>query len=176
MTRHYVIKYAGTYNVVVMDMMAGVASKNNLACLQDKANFTFVQGDITNRESILNILEKYEIHAVLHFAAESNVQKSFSDPFAFTRMNVIGTHNMLDAMRVYGKIVRYVHASTDEVYGETQGRQTDESALLCPTNPYASSKASAEMYVMAYHKSFKIPALILRCNNVFGPCQFPESK
>ncbi|KAJ5086896.1 dTDP-D-glucose 4,6-dehydratase [Penicillium alfredii] len=172
--RHFVLKYAGTYHVIVMDIMASAASKNNVACLQDKANFHFVQGDILDRESIINILEKYEIHAVFHFAAESHVQKSFSDPFAFTRMNVFGTHNLLDAMRHYGKIVRYVHASTDEVYGETQGKETDERALLSPTNPYASSKASAEMYVMAYHKSFNIPALILRCNNVFGPCQFPE--
>ncbi|KAJ5151552.1 dTDP-D-glucose 4-6-dehydratase [Penicillium capsulatum] len=172
--RHYTLKYASVYNVVVLDVLGSVSSQNNLACLQKKPNFTFVQGNILDRESILQVLNKHDIHAVLHFAAESNVQKSFTDPFAFTRMNVIGTHNMLDAMRAHGKIVRYVHASTDEVYGETRGQETDETALLSPTNPYASSKAAAEMYVMAYHKSFGIPAVVLRCNNVFGPCQFPE--
>lgn len=176
MARHFVLKYADKYNVIVTDVMSSTASKNNLACLNDKPNFQFVTCDIMDRERILDILVRYDIQAIFHFAAESDVQKSFNEPFAFTQMNVMGTQNLLEAMRTYGKIVCYVHASTDEVYGETKGLETDELALLSPTNPYASSKAAAEMYVMAYHRSFNIPALTLRCNNVFGPCQYPESE
>ena len=114
---------------------------------------------------------------VIHFAASSHVQKSFTDAFDFTENNVLGTHILLDIVQKYGKVKRFIHVSTDEVYGETQGVQAvEETTPLAPTNPYAASKAAAEMYVMAYRKSYGLPIIITRGNNVYGPCQYPESK
>ncbi|XRM46675.1 hypothetical protein ABZX51_009705 [Aspergillus tubingensis] len=119
-------------------------------------------------------MDEYNIDSVLHFAAESSVQKSFSDPAAFVDMNVCATFRLLEAMNAHGKITRFVYASTDEVYGETWGVSVDEDTRMKPTNPYAASKAAAEMFIMAYQKSFGIPSMILRCNNIYGPRQFPE--
>lgn len=112
----------------------------------------------------------------MHFAASSHVQNSFSDGATFTINNVVGTQTLLEAMRDHGKIARFIHVSTDEVYGETNGDFVDETKQFLPTNPYSASKAAAEMYVHAYSKSFNIPTIIVRSNNVYGPCQFPESK
>ncbi|EFX05924.1 putative rhamnose biosynthesis enzyme 2 [Grosmannia clavigera kw1407] len=119
-------------------------------------------------------LSDHNIDCILHFAACSHVQNSFNDQHSFTLNNVIGTHNLLECVRKRGRITRFIHVSTDEVYGETPDESVDESKQFLPTNPYSASKAAAEMYVYAYFKSFGIPVVIVRSNNVFGPCQYPE--
>jgi dTDP-D-glucose 4,6-dehydratase len=175
-TRHLAHMYQKSYNIACLDKIDTVASESNIASLCSLPNFQFVQGDITNMRDLTGALETYNIDCVMHFAASSHVQNSFSDPFSFTHNNVIGTHMLLEAMRSYGKIKRFVHVSTDEVYGETNGVFATETHRLGPTNPYSASKAAAEMYVNAYWKSFKIPTIIVRSNNVYRPCQYPESK
>jgi dTDP-D-glucose 4,6-dehydratase len=102
------------------------------------------------------------------------VDVSFTSPKDFTVSNVLGTHSLLEASRVYGKIKRFVHVSTDEVYGEVEEGSADEAYRLDPTNPYAATKAGAEFMVRAYYHSFKLPIVITRGNNVFGRHQYPD--
>ena len=142
------------------------------------SNFHFYHGDITNPLNVSACLAKYDIDTIFHFAAQSHVDLSFGNSFAFTQTNVYGTHVLLESARNHGKIKRFVHVSTDEVYGEVDEDQEDliESSILAPTNPYAASKAAAEMLINAYWKSFKLPVIIVRSNNVYGPHQYPESE
>ena len=122
------------------------------------------------------ILNTHAVTHVVHFAAQSHVQNSFGESLQYTRDNVMGTHNLLEAARLYGKIQRFIHVSTDEVYGESDsmGDCKTESSLLSPTNPYAATKAAAEMIAQSYYRSFKLPLIITRGNNVYGPNQYPE--
>lgn len=124
-----------------------------------------------------SVLRTHVIDTVLHFAAQSHVDLSFGNSYEFTNTNVYGTHVLLDCAKDCGTLQRFVHVSTDEVYGEVAEGSDDckESALLAPTNPYAASKAAAEMLVHSYWKSFKLPVIIVRSNNIYGPHQFPES-
>lgn len=145
--------------------------------LNEKDNFTFYQGDITNPSEVLQCMERHKIDTIFHFAAQSHVDLSFGNSYGFTHTNVYGTHVMLESAKKVG-VKRFIHISTDEVYGEVGDDDDDlvESSILAPTNPYAASKAAAEMLVHSYMKSFKLPAIIIRSNNVYGPHQFPESK
>ncbi|GLB08368.1 hypothetical protein AtubIFM57258_004257 [Aspergillus tubingensis] len=174
MCHHLVHQYGDQYSVVCLDKLSNVSTLNNLKSVLDRPNFHFVQGNLHDKERLIEIMDEYNIDSVIHFAAESSVQKSFSDPAAFVDMNVCATFRLLEAMNAHGKITRFVYASTDEVHGETWGVSVDEDTRMKPTNPYAASKAAAEMFIMAYQKSFGIPSMILRCNNIYGPRQFPE--
>ena len=140
-------------------------------------NFKFVQGDVTYPEDTMCCLQVHGIDTVIHFAAQSHVDLSFENSYAFTRDNVYGTNVLLESVKEAG-ISRFIQVSTDEVYGEVPAGAEDvlEHSILSPTNPYAASKAAAEMMVMAYSKSFRLPAIIVRLNNVYGPHQYPESK
>ena len=121
-------------------------------------------------------MKKYRVDIIFHFAAQSHVDLSFGNSFQFTTTNVLGTHVMLECAVGHG-VQRFIHISTDEVNGEVNFGDPDllENSLLAPTNPYAASKAAAEMFVNAYAKSFKLPVIIVRSNNVYGPHQYPES-
>jgi dTDP-glucose 4,6-dehydratase len=116
---------------------------------------------------------------VIHFAAQSHVQNSFTDSLQYTMDNVVGTHNLLEVNRLFNKhLLKFIHVSTDEVYGESmlninETHKTEQS-ILCPTNPYASTKASAELIAQSYNHSFNMPIIITRGNNVYGPNQYPE--
>jgi nucleoside-diphosphate-sugar epimerase len=136
--------------------------------------YIFVHADICDTNVLQELLEKYHITTVVHFAAQSHVDTSFTAPLLYTTDNVFGTHSLLEAIRKYGKIQRFVHISTDEVYGENKDSIFDENSLLKPTNPYAASKAAAEMFVHSYMHSYGIPFIIVRSNNVYGPGQFNE--
>lgn len=136
---------------------------------------TFVKGDIKNRDLVTFLIEKYDFDTVFHFAAQSHVDNSFSDPVMFTYENVCGTHNLLEAFRLGKPSVKFIHFSTDEVYGTwVSGEAFTEKDTLNPTNPYSSSKAAAEMIVQSYITSYKMNIKIIRCNNVYGPNQYPE--
>lgn len=172
-TRHLVVRYP-EYNIICIDKLDYVSSMANINCLKPFPNFHFVHGDITSASVVDHALLEYNIDCIMHFAASSHVQNSFHDQNSFTLNNVIGTQNLLDCARRHGRINRFIHVSTDEVYGETPDEWVDESKQFLPTNPYSASKAAAEMYVYAYYKSFNIPVVIVRSNNVFGPCQYPE--
>jgi dTDP-glucose 4,6-dehydratase len=121
-------------------------------------------------------LNEYSIDAIIHFAAQSHVDNSFDNSLQYTTDNVMGTHVLLQASKEYGKIKKFLHFSTDEVYGEVDLEHPGchEKSLLNPTNPYAATKAAAEFLVRSYYHSFKLPVVIVRCNNVYGPNQYPE--
>ena len=139
-----------------------------------RGNYTFRKADIKKGAELKEILSEFSIDTVIHFAAQSHVDTSFTNPMLYTQDNVIGTHTLLEACRAHGKIVRFIHISTDEVYGENIDKVFTENSLLKPTNPYAASKASAEMLVHSYLHSYNLPAIVIRSNNVYGPGQYPE--
>jgi len=122
-------------------------------------------------------LRKHKIDTLFHFAAQSHVDLSFGNSYEFTNTNVYGTHVLLERAREHG-VNRFIHISTDEVYGDVPVGAADlgETSILAPTNPYSASKAAAEMMVSAYRSSFKLPLITVRANNVYGPHQFPESR
>ncbi|PNH00644.1 putative rhamnose biosynthetic enzyme 3 [Tetrabaena socialis] len=162
------------YKVVVLDKLDYCASTKNLASLEGKPNFRFIKGDIRSMDLVSYILKTEEIDTVMHFAAQTHVDNSFGNSLAFTLNNTYGTHVLLEAARMAGSIRRFINVSTDEVYGETSlGKTTGlaESSNLDPTNPYSAAKAGAELIARAYITSYKMPIIITRGNNVYGPHQ-----
>ncbi|KAI1180567.1 hypothetical protein F4777DRAFT_585441 [Nemania sp. FL0916] len=175
LVRHLTVTYPHAYNIVSFDKLDYCSSLNNTRMLNERRNFTFYHGDITNPKEVVECMERYNIDTIFHFAAQSHVDLSFGNSYSFTSTNVYGTHVMLESAKKVG-IKRFIHISTDEVYGESKDDEEDllETSILAPTNPYAASKAAAEMLVLSYLKSFKLPVIIVRSNNVYGPHQFPE--
>lgn len=165
-----------SYNVVCFDKLDYCSSPHNTAVLAGRPNFTVHVGDVTHPASVLACMEAHAVDTVMHFAAQSHVDLSFGNSYAFTQTNVFGTHVLLESAKKVG-VKRFVHVSTDEVYGEVKDDEDDvsEAGILAPTNPYAASKAAAEMMVQSYQKSFRLPCIIVRSNNVYGPHQYPES-
>ncbi|KAI0128880.1 putative rhamnose biosynthetic enzyme 2 [Xylariales sp. AK1849] len=175
LVRHLTLTYPQAYNIVSFDKLDYCSSLNNTRMLNDKKNYTFYHGDITNPSEVVDCMERHSIDTIFHFAAQSHVDLSFGNSYGFTHTNVYGTHVMLESAKKFG-VKRFIHISTDEVYGEVMDDADDllETSILAPTNPYAASKAAAEMLVNSYMKSFKLPVIIVRSNNVYGPHQFPE--
>lgn len=138
------------------------------------SNYIFVKGNLLDEYLLLKIMNMEKIDAIIHFAAHSHVDNSFGNSIDFTLNNVLGTHKLLEAARIYGNIKKFVHISTDEVYGEIATGESHEHSILDPTNPYAASKAAAEFIVKSYYYSFRLPIIITRGNNVYGPRQYPE--
>ncbi|KAF1842722.1 NAD(P)-binding protein [Cucurbitaria berberidis CBS 394.84] len=172
--RHLVLTYPH-YHVVSFDKLDHCATLNNTRILDSKRNFAFEQGDITSPTDVKRVLRKYKVDTIFHFAAQSHVDLSFGNSYEFTNTNVYGTHVLLERAREHG-ITRFIHISTDEVYGDVPigAAELSETSILAPTNPYSASKAAAEMMVLAYRSSFKLPIITVRANNVYGPHQFPE--
>ena len=141
-----------------------------------KHNYVLVRSDLNNTHILMTTLKSYQIDTVIHFAAQSHVDNSFGNSIQFTIDNILGTHNLLECCRVYGNIKKFIHISTDEVYGEVDLNHEGctEKSLLNPTNPYAATKAGAEFLVKSYYYSYKLPIIITRGNNVYGPGQYPE--
>ncbi|GET89587.1 GDP-mannose 4,6 dehydratase, putative [Leishmania tarentolae] len=142
-----------------------------------ESRYHFISGSILDATCVLNALRTYRIDVIVHMAAQTHVDNSFSNGLLFTEVNVVGTHTLLECACQYGQLSRFLHISTDEVYGETPVTAppaNEASTVLRPTNPYAATKAAAEHLVSAYYHSFKLPVLISRGNNVFGPGQYPE--
>ncbi|EPS45761.1 hypothetical protein H072_241 [Dactylellina haptotyla CBS 200.50] len=175
LVRHLTTTYEGIYNIVSFDKLDYCASLNNTRMLDSLPNFKFFHGDITDVDDVKACIKENNIDTIFHFAAQSHVDLSFGNSYQFTETNVYGTHVLLECAKNLG-IKKFVHISTDEVYGEVEedGEDLLETSILAPTNPYAASKAAAEMLVNAYYKSFKLPVIIVRSNNVYGPHQFPE--
>ena len=142
---------------------------------ESSGSYTFIRGGLKDRGLLDGLLRQHEIDTVVHFAAQSHVDTSFTNPMLYTQDNVVGTHTLLEACRDYGLIARFIHISTDEVYGENIGEGAfSETSLLKPTNPYAASKAAAEMFVHSYVHSYSFPAIVIRSNNIYGIGQYDE--
>jgi dTDP-glucose 4,6-dehydratase/UDP-glucose 4,6-dehydratase len=152
--------------------------KNILETISSNKKYKLIKGNLSNIELVTNKLNEFNINYVIHFAAQSHVQNSFDDSLQFTNDNIIGTHVLLECCRKYGKIIKFIHVSTDEVYGESMNsideQHKTEHSILCPTNPYAATKAAAELIAQSYNHSYKMPIIITRGNNVYGPNQYPE--
>jgi len=174
--------------LVNIDALTYAGNLANLKELEGDAQYVFVRGDITDRALILRLFDEYDFDAVVNFAAESHVDRSIREPEVFLRTNVLGTQCLLDAAKakwqigkddqgypVYRDGVKYLQVSTDEVYGALgKTGMFTETTPLAPNSPYSASKASADMVVRAYGKTFKLPVNITRCSNNYGPYQFPE--
>jgi dTDP-glucose 4,6-dehydratase len=161
------------YRVYNLDCLNSCSSQKNISNPDDPF-YKFILGNITNKDLVRNVLSTYAIDVVVHFAAQSHVDTSFSNPLAYTTDNIVGTHVLLECCKDYGKISLFLHISTDEVYGDFGDDKKDETSVLCPTNPYSATKASAELLVKSYYYSFGIPIIITRSNNVYGPRQYFE--
>ena len=145
----------------------------------DKDRYTFKFGNLQDLDLLNYVFQTNKITHVIHFAAQSHVQDSFTDAIQYTKDNILGTHNLLESVRLYCKTLqKFIHVSTDEVYGESMLDANEncknEQSVLCPTNPYAATKAGAELLAQSYNHSFKMPIIITRGNNVYGPNQYPE--
>lgn len=164
--------------VVVLDRIDYCSRPNNiLPEVQKDCRYKFIRGELQDHNLLHLILEDYHIDTVIHMAAQTHVDHSFSNPLKFTQDNVLGTHTLLEVCRRYGKIKRFIHMSTDEVYGEGSHDEVNpshEKSLLDPTNPYAATKASAEFMVKSYGYSYNFPYIIIRGNNVYGHGQYPD--
>lgn len=178
----YILSHDPGCRVVNLDALTYAGNRDNLLELEAGADqpppgssrYSFVQGDIADRDFVMELFKKEEFDAVINFAAESHVDRSITDPDIFVRTNVVGTQILLDASRLTG-VSRYVQVSTDEVYGSlgAEGYFTEETPLA-PNSPYSASKAAADLLVRAYHETFGLNASITRCSNNYGPYQYPE--
>lgn len=165
--------------LVNIDAMYYCANENNInENIKNNPNYFLIKGNICDAELVKQTLEKYQITHIIHFAAQSHVQNSFEDSILFTQDNIVGTHTLLECCRKYKKIERFIHVSTDEVYGESMNsvdeKHKTEHSVLCPTNPYAATKAGAELIAQSYQHSYKMNIIITRGNNVYGKNQYPE--
>ena len=164
--------------IINFDTLYYCANEKNVneSVRQCSNRYTFIKGNLQSSDLLNYIFQQNKITHIVHFAAQSHVQTSFTDAIAYTNDNILGTHNLLEAVRLYCKTLKlFIHVSTDEVYGENESADIKtEKSILCPTNPYAATKASAELLAQSYNHSFKIPIIITRGNNVYGPNQYPE--
>ena len=171
---HYMLAKYSDCTIVNLDCLTYAGNLENLAVVQNDPRYTFVKGSIDNYDLVWDILQKHNIDAIINFAAESHVDRSILGPEIFIETNIRGTQVLLEAARKFG-ISRFVQISTDEVYGSLgdEGKFT-ETTPISPNSPYSASKAGADMLVRSYFKTFKMPVLITRCSNNYGPYQFPE--
>lgn len=174
---HYMVNKYPTDQIVCLDLLTYAGNMETLEPVMDNPNFSFVKGDIADRKFIYELFETEKPDVVINFAAESHVDRSIENPEIFLQTNVIGTSVLLDACRKYGNI-RYHQVSTDEVYGDLPLDRPDlfftEETPLHTSSPYSASKASADLLVLAYHRTFGVPVTISRCSNNYGPYHFPE--
>ncbi len=173
---YYLLKNSDD-KVICYDKLTYAGNLETLKDAQDSPNFKFIRGDIANREEVYKMFEEEKPDFVVNFAAESHVDRSIEDPELFLRTNIIGTSVLLDACKKFG-IKRFHQVSTDEVYGDLPLDRPDlfftEQTNLHTSSPYSASKASADLLVQAYQRTYKIPATISRCSNNYGPYHFPE--
>jgi len=184
----YMAKKYPNYNLINVDVLTYAGNLENIDDIHDEVNYTFVRANVRDRAAIEKVFNEYDLDYVINFAAESHVDRSIEDPEIFLETNVIGTQVLLDVAKKnwslnsddkyctqYKKGVKFIQISTDEVYGSLgEEGLFDETMPLQPNSPYSASKASADLIVEAYHKTFGLPVNITRCSNNYGPYQFPE--
>lgn len=173
----YMLKKYPDYRIICLDKLTYAGNLSTLASVMEDPRFTFVKLDICDRKGIFTLFEKERPDVVVNFAAESHVDRSITNPDVFLQTNILGTQVLMDACREY-KTARFHQVSTDEVYGDLPLDRPDllftEHTPLHTSSPYSASKASADLLVLAYHRTFALPVTISRCSNNYGPYQFPE--
>ena len=170
----YILSESTATSVVTLDKLTYAGNLENLASVLEDRRYRFVHGDICDRATVASILQEGDIDAIVHFAAESHVDRSILSPDDFVETNIRGTATLLDAAR-QAKTARFVLVSTDEVYGDIEAPlEADETFPLKPSSPYAASKAAADLLALSYFRTFRLPVLITRASNNYGPYQFPE--
>ena len=159
-------------DITILDKMTYAASHLNvLRCFENKGKYKLIVGDLSDFATTLKAVEGADL--VVNLAAESHVSNSFDNSLLFTKSNVVGTHSLIEACRIH-KVNKVIHVSTDEVYGERMKGYFTEQDALCPTNPYSASKAAGDMIINSYVKSFEMPIVTVRANNIYGARQYPE--
>ena len=164
------------YEIVVLDKLTYAGRRENLSRLETDKRFKFIQADLIDKEVVHEIFEREKFDMIVNFAAESHVDRSIDHPSVFIMTNIVGTHNLLEASLKFSAR-RFHQISTDEVYGDLGDGSKDfftELSPLKPSSPYSSSKASADLVCLAYHRTYELPVTISRCSNNYGPYQFPE--
>lgn len=172
----YMVNKYPQYDIYNLDLLTYAGDLTKHREIENKKNYHFVKANIANRNEIFSLFEKEKFNYVVHFAAESHVDRSISEPEIFVHTNVLGTQILLDASKQIS-VTKFVHISTDEVYGELDFNPTTfftEETPLQPNSPYSASKASSDFLVRAYHETFGLPVNITRCSNNYGPFHFPE--
>ncbi len=182
----FVKKYPRT-KIINYDKLTYAGNLSNLKDIENRKNYVFVKGDVTDYKKVMATLKEYGVDGIIHFAAESHVDRSIKDPFAFAKTNVLGTLTMLQAAKEFWgcslanakqseKKFRFYHISTDEVYGSLKfdKRLFKETDRYEPHSPYSASKASSDHFVRAFHDTFGLPVVLTNCSNNYGPYQFPE--
>ncbi len=171
---HHMLGVHPDCRTVNLDKLTYAGNLENLRAVEKDERYTFVNGDTCDADLVRSLLRKHEIDAIVNFAAESHVDRSILGASEFVRTNVMGATVLLEASKEHS-LKKFVHVSTDEVYGSlgSEGRFT-ETSQLHPNSPYAASKASADMLALAYQHTFALPVVITRCSNNYGPYQFPE--
>ena len=174
---HYMVNKSPNDQFICLDLLTYAGNLATIEQVMDKDNFKFIKGDIADRKLVYEIFESEKPDIIVNFAAESHVDRSIENPEVFLQTNVIGTSVLLDACRKYG-ITRYHQVSTDEVYGDLPLDRPDlfftEETPIHTSSPYSASKASADLLVQAYHRTFDVPITISRCSNNYGPYHYPE--
>jgi dTDP-glucose 4,6-dehydratase len=170
--RHMVQTYPH-YNIVTFDKLTYAGNLENILTVKDAPNHRFVQGDIADREAVGATIQTHEIDTIVNFAAETHVDRSILDPDAFLRTNVFGVYVLLEQARLAG-IGRFLHVSTDEVYGDVQQGYSVESDPFLPNSPYAAAKAGGELMVRSYHVTYGMDTVVTRGSNTYGVYQYPE--
>lgn len=174
---HYMLNKYNDYDIICLDALTYAGNMETLEPVMNNPHFKFYKADIADRNAVYEIFEKEKPNIIVNFAAESHVDRSIDNPSIFLQTNVLGTGVLMDACRKYG-IDRYHQVSTDEVYGDLPLDRPDlfftETTPLHTSSPYSASKASADLLVQAYHRTFKLPVTISRCSNNYGPYHFPE--
>jgi dTDP-glucose 4,6-dehydratase len=169
----HILKKYPTYEVINLDLLTYAGDKDSLKALEGDARYRFVEGDICNRSLVDTLVN--ECDAIVHFAAESHVDRSIADASAFIQTNIIGTYTLLESARAHGN-KRFHHISTDEVFGQLSDTDApfNEATPYDPRSPYSASKASSDHLVMAYYHTYNLPITVSNCSNNYGPYQFPE--
>ncbi len=169
---NYILERYIDYKVIVFDILNRYSANPDIKIKFKKyKNFTFIKGDITKKDQVEKAVKK--VDAIINFAAETHVDRSIIDPSPFIKTNIYGTKILLDTAKKY-KIKKFIQISTDEVYGSLEKGKADENTKLNPGNPYAATKASADLLCLSYFNTYRVPVLITRSSNNFGPFQFPE--
>ena len=171
----YMLQTYPEYNIINLDNLSYAGNRDNLKDIEDnpgyKNRYKFEQGDICDSEIVDKLVRQCQ--AVINFAAESHVDRSILDPECFTKVNVLGTQKLLEAGREHN-LLKFVHISTDEVYGSIEEGSFTENSQIAPNSPYAASKAAADLLAQVYYTTYKLPIVITRSSNNFGPYQYPE--